>query len=229
MELSSIGPMLRQMRNSRGYSQKEVVGLLGISQSALIDYEKGKSFPTLPLLFRLLALYNVPVEQVLREKLNPEGSPPDSGPNLRLLINKMLRSAKQSGKYSLSYRGNKYLVFIQTLDSTVVLSVSLHDGRFRKTREIDLKLFMDKSPQQISTMIANLSGKVSEAQQKHLQWIEGGQIVQINKVSGLAAEVHILGLEEQPIRIKPQDVPRIAEHYQKLGCIIYFAGFEGDG
>lgn len=58
-EKKHISNKLRRCRRLSGYKQREVAKLLGLKSSArLARWEKGKSFPSVPNLLKLSALYS---------------------------------------------------------------------------------------------------------------------------------------------------------------------------
>lgn len=65
-----IAQALAEYRKAKKLSQKEVAGLLGISQATYSTYERGRTEPPIELLVRLSYLYNVTVDALVqRERL----------------------------------------------------------------------------------------------------------------------------------------------------------------
>lgn len=50
---------LAAARKNAGYSQKKAADLLGISNTTLCSFEKGKSFPKQPMIEKMCELYGV--------------------------------------------------------------------------------------------------------------------------------------------------------------------------
>ena len=50
---------LKAARVNKGLTQKEASKLLGISEDSLSNYERGKSFPDIPVLKRIEEVYEV--------------------------------------------------------------------------------------------------------------------------------------------------------------------------
>lgn len=59
--IEHISEGLQKAREYRGISLKETANLVGITSSALSSYEKGKTFPTLPVMESLSFIYHIPL------------------------------------------------------------------------------------------------------------------------------------------------------------------------
>lgn len=53
-------------RAERGLSQAQLADALGVSRQTVISIEKGRFDPSLPLAFRLAALFGAPIEEIFR-------------------------------------------------------------------------------------------------------------------------------------------------------------------
>ncbi|GAA2148617.1 putative transcriptional regulator [Humibacillus xanthopallidus] len=53
-------------RAERGLSQAQLAEALGVSRQTVISIEKGRFDPSLPLAFRLAALFGAPIEDIFR-------------------------------------------------------------------------------------------------------------------------------------------------------------------
>ena len=62
---------LPALRRDRGWSQQRLADELGVSRQTVISIEKGRFDPSLPLAFRVAALFGCRIEDVFR---------PDDGP-----------------------------------------------------------------------------------------------------------------------------------------------------
>lgn len=56
---------LKQARELCGYTQAEAAKLLGISTDTLGNYERGKSYPDVPVLKKIEHLYGVPYDRLI--------------------------------------------------------------------------------------------------------------------------------------------------------------------
>lgn len=56
---------LRTARDRLGLSQKEAAEKIGISIDALSNYERGKTFPNIPVLKRIEQVYGVEYSQLI--------------------------------------------------------------------------------------------------------------------------------------------------------------------
>lgn len=56
---------LKAARVNKNLTQKEAAELLGISESTLLNYEKGKTFPTLPTIEKMEDLYGVSYDNII--------------------------------------------------------------------------------------------------------------------------------------------------------------------
>lgn len=61
---------LKTARDRLGYSQIEAAKMLGISKDTLSNYERGKSYPDIPVLMRIEKVYEVRYDQLIFLKLN---------------------------------------------------------------------------------------------------------------------------------------------------------------
>jgi putative transcriptional regulator len=55
---------LAERRQVRGWSQARLAGELGVSRQTVISLEKGRFDPSLPLAFRIAALFDCRIEDV---------------------------------------------------------------------------------------------------------------------------------------------------------------------
>ncbi len=71
----AIGKRLEALRESRSLSQRQLAKDVGIAQSAISDYEKGKRLPTTNALQKLLNFFDVPASELMSPAENtPEES-----------------------------------------------------------------------------------------------------------------------------------------------------------
>ena len=56
---------LKTAREIRGVRQKEAADLLGVSVDTLSNYERGKSYPDIPVLRKIEDLYGVPYSRLI--------------------------------------------------------------------------------------------------------------------------------------------------------------------
>lgn len=65
-----IGQTVTSIRKGKGYSQKEIAALLGISQATYSTYERGRTEPPTEILVRLSYLFDCPIDiLVQRDRL----------------------------------------------------------------------------------------------------------------------------------------------------------------
>lgn len=55
---------LRALRNNKGYSQEKASKLIGISVDTLANYEKGVTFPDIPVLKRIEEVYETTYDNI---------------------------------------------------------------------------------------------------------------------------------------------------------------------
>lgn len=55
---------LPELRYARGLTQADLAELLDVSRQTVISLEKGKYDPSLPLAFRISAVFGLPIEQI---------------------------------------------------------------------------------------------------------------------------------------------------------------------
>lgn len=60
-----IAMTLKQARELAGYTQDEAAKILGISKDTLGNYERGKSYPDVPILRKIEKLYGVPYHRLI--------------------------------------------------------------------------------------------------------------------------------------------------------------------
>lgn len=56
---------LKTAREMKGYKQDEAAKLIGISPDTLGNYERGKSYPDIPVLRRIEDVYGVPYSRLI--------------------------------------------------------------------------------------------------------------------------------------------------------------------
>lgn len=59
------GLTLKEARERRGMKQTEAAEKLGISRDTLSNYERGKSYPDVPVIRKIEQLYGIPYENIL--------------------------------------------------------------------------------------------------------------------------------------------------------------------
>ena len=57
---------LKEIRKRKGVSQKELAELLGITPSALCQYEKGKRTPKIALLIKISEVFDCTLDELMR-------------------------------------------------------------------------------------------------------------------------------------------------------------------
>lgn len=60
-----MGITLKAARINTGYSQEEAAKILGISASSLSNYERGKSYPDVPVIKKIEDLYRISYDQII--------------------------------------------------------------------------------------------------------------------------------------------------------------------
>ncbi|MEZ4770733.1 MAG: helix-turn-helix transcriptional regulator [Caldilineales bacterium] len=55
---------VRLMRETRGWSQEEFAGMLGVSRQTVSSIENGRYHPSLPLAFRIAAAFGLVIEEL---------------------------------------------------------------------------------------------------------------------------------------------------------------------
>ena len=56
---------LKTIREIRGLSQSEAAKLIGISTDTLSNYERGKSYPDIPVLRKIEEVYQIDYNQII--------------------------------------------------------------------------------------------------------------------------------------------------------------------
>jgi putative transcriptional regulator len=54
------------LRAERAWTQVDVASRLGVSRQTIVSIERGKYDPSLPLAFRLAALFELPIEEIFQ-------------------------------------------------------------------------------------------------------------------------------------------------------------------
>ncbi len=75
MENEKIGPFIRQLRKDRHMTQKELAGLLNVTDKAVSKWELGASLPDVALLLPLAEALGVSVTELLGGMQTPEAPP----------------------------------------------------------------------------------------------------------------------------------------------------------
>ena len=56
---------LKTARELKGLNQADAARILGISKDTLSNYERGKSYPDVPVIRRIESLYGVPYDRII--------------------------------------------------------------------------------------------------------------------------------------------------------------------
>ena len=67
---------VRELRSERGWSQGELGEQLGVSRQTVNAIETGKYDPSLPLAFKIAALFELAIEDVFEPDEKPTRKPP---------------------------------------------------------------------------------------------------------------------------------------------------------
>ena len=67
---------VRELRSERGWSQGELGEQLGVSRQTVNAIETGKYDPSLPLAFKIAALFELAIEDVFEPDAKPKRKPP---------------------------------------------------------------------------------------------------------------------------------------------------------
>ncbi|MBP8640494.1 MAG: helix-turn-helix transcriptional regulator [Oscillospiraceae bacterium] len=62
-----VAEMLRELRKAKGYQQKEIAELLGISPQTYNGYETGRNEPPIEVLVRFSYLYELPIDMLVQK------------------------------------------------------------------------------------------------------------------------------------------------------------------
>lgn len=65
---------LKQHRDEFGWSQQRLADELGVSRQTIISLEKGRFDPSLPLAFRVAAVFQCQIEDLFIPNLTPDSS-----------------------------------------------------------------------------------------------------------------------------------------------------------
>ena len=55
---------LKGARSNKGYTQEKAAQLIGVTVDTLRNYEKGKSFPDVPIIKKIEDVYGIPYSQL---------------------------------------------------------------------------------------------------------------------------------------------------------------------
>ncbi|MFT3799401.1 helix-turn-helix transcriptional regulator [Microbacterium sp.] len=67
---------LSDRRQAQGWSQEALADRLGVSRQTVISLEKGRFDPSLPLAFKLAALFHCAIEDIFHPDSSPQNEPP---------------------------------------------------------------------------------------------------------------------------------------------------------
>ncbi len=56
---------LKQAREIKGYKQSEAASLIGVSTDTLGNYERGKSYPDIPILKKIENVYGITYDRII--------------------------------------------------------------------------------------------------------------------------------------------------------------------
>ena len=60
-----IAMTLKQARELKDYNQEEAAKLIGVSKDTLGNYERGKSYPDVPVIRKIEEVYGVPYNRLI--------------------------------------------------------------------------------------------------------------------------------------------------------------------
>lgn len=63
--MSEYMPTLKQARELKGYTQAEAAARIGVSVDTLGNYERGKSYPDIPILRKIEEVYGFPYDRLI--------------------------------------------------------------------------------------------------------------------------------------------------------------------
>ena len=67
MGLEGFGGRLRAMRQERGFTQKQLANLLGVTEQAVSKYERGNSYPDIVMLSGISEVLAIRTVRSIRE------------------------------------------------------------------------------------------------------------------------------------------------------------------
>ena len=65
MEIAKARFTLKTARELKKYTQEAAADLIGVSTDTLGNYERGKSYPDIPILRKIEEVYGIPYEQLI--------------------------------------------------------------------------------------------------------------------------------------------------------------------
>lgn len=65
MQIMKTRFTLKTAREMKKYTQEQAAKLIGVSTDTLGNYERGKSYPDIPVLRKIEEVYGVPYEQLI--------------------------------------------------------------------------------------------------------------------------------------------------------------------
>lgn len=65
MENTKVMFTMKTAREAAGYTQKEAADKIGVSVDTLGNYERGKSYPDVPIIRRIESVYNIPYDRLI--------------------------------------------------------------------------------------------------------------------------------------------------------------------
>lgn len=71
---------LPSLRAARGFTQAQLATRLGVSRQTVVSVEKEKYDPSLPLAFRIAAVFGLKIEEVFQPDRAPQESDPPIAP-----------------------------------------------------------------------------------------------------------------------------------------------------
>jgi len=65
--MKRLGEKIRILRKRQGLTQTALAGMLDVDQSHIVKMEKGERLPSLEVLDKLMAIFNVSCDQLLKD------------------------------------------------------------------------------------------------------------------------------------------------------------------
>ena len=66
----SIGKRIKEARKNLGYTQQDLANLIGVTDSAIANYEKGLSHPRENVLYRIMDVLHVDANYLFQDSVN---------------------------------------------------------------------------------------------------------------------------------------------------------------
>ena len=145
IEEKTLGQKIVERRKEQGLSQEKFAEKMGCTRQMVSRWELDQSTPRMPKIKKISAILDIPIEELLGEKVNKNDSSAKKGVNPKIIIKNLLICIITVAALYLLYSGYKFLVLnsitskvaeYENLDNYHFVIESYTDQNINKKQEV---------------------------------------------------------------------------------------------